>query len=231
MPEIEREGILEQRLEEMQRFQDARNLDQMVKAQKGGETESSKVPKRAQLSTYTGALTYRRTTQDPRLPAVGTRRNLRSLTSTRQNVWRRVTRRRSDYRGFGEFYFTDTCSRARPILRNVKDRHPRWRWKLNPKRRKMARLASLRSKKNAKDNSTASPQRLMKPSLVKTSTNVKSPGQCWSSTMLHLGLPISVKVHIFTPHSCSLLTIPNVCRGLGEILYRNRQRSIGLSYL
>ena len=48
MPEIEREGILEQRLEEMQRFQDARNLDQMVKAQKGGETEVSKVPKRTQ---------------------------------------------------------------------------------------------------------------------------------------------------------------------------------------
>ena len=49
MPEIEREGILEQRLEEMQRFQDARNLDQMVKAQKGGEAEVSKVPKRARL--------------------------------------------------------------------------------------------------------------------------------------------------------------------------------------
>ena len=47
MPEIEREGILEQRLEEMQRFQDARNLDQMVKAQKGGEADASKVPKRA----------------------------------------------------------------------------------------------------------------------------------------------------------------------------------------
>lgn len=47
MPEIEREGILEQRLEEMQRFQDARNLDQMVKAQKGGEPETSKIPKRA----------------------------------------------------------------------------------------------------------------------------------------------------------------------------------------
>jgi len=46
MPEIEREGILEQRLEEMQRFQDARNLDQMVKAQKGGEGDASKVPKR-----------------------------------------------------------------------------------------------------------------------------------------------------------------------------------------
>jgi len=53
MPEIEREGILEQRLEEMQRFQDARNLDQMVKAQKGGEAETSKVPKRARLSMDT----------------------------------------------------------------------------------------------------------------------------------------------------------------------------------
>lgn len=55
MPEIEREGILEQRLEEMQRFQDARNLDQMVKAQKGGETEASKIPKRMDLSIDTGS--------------------------------------------------------------------------------------------------------------------------------------------------------------------------------
>jgi len=55
MPEIEREGILEQRLEEMQRFQDARNLDQMVKAQKSGEAEGSKVPKSAHLSTCTGS--------------------------------------------------------------------------------------------------------------------------------------------------------------------------------
>ena len=53
MPETEREGILEQRLEEMQRFQDARNLDQMVKAQKGGETEASKAPKRAHSSVDT----------------------------------------------------------------------------------------------------------------------------------------------------------------------------------
>jgi len=54
MPETEREGILEQRLEEMQRFQDARNLDQMVKAQKGGEAEAaSKIPKRARSPTDT----------------------------------------------------------------------------------------------------------------------------------------------------------------------------------
>ena len=49
MPEIEREGILEQRLEETQRFQDAWNLDQMVKVQKGGQAEPSETPKRTQL--------------------------------------------------------------------------------------------------------------------------------------------------------------------------------------
>ena len=54
MPEIEREGILEQRLEEMQRFQDARNLDQMVKAQKGGEAEAAKTPKRVYSPIDTG---------------------------------------------------------------------------------------------------------------------------------------------------------------------------------
>ena len=43
MPEIEREGILEQR------FQDAWNLDQMVKVQKGGEAEPSETPKRTHL--------------------------------------------------------------------------------------------------------------------------------------------------------------------------------------
>ncbi|KDQ56696.1 hypothetical protein JAAARDRAFT_157870 [Jaapia argillacea MUCL 33604] len=36
MSEVEREGIISQRLEEMQRIQDKRNLDQMLKAQKSG---------------------------------------------------------------------------------------------------------------------------------------------------------------------------------------------------
>jgi RNA polymerase-associated protein RTF1 len=35
MPETEREDILSQRMEEMQRFQDKVNLDRMLKAQKG----------------------------------------------------------------------------------------------------------------------------------------------------------------------------------------------------
>lgn len=51
MSEIEREDILAQRLEEMQRIQDKRNLDQMLKAQSGrskanGDESVSKAAKR-----------------------------------------------------------------------------------------------------------------------------------------------------------------------------------------
>ncbi|THH18000.1 hypothetical protein EW146_g2928 [Bondarzewia mesenterica] len=47
MPEIDREEVLAQRLEEMQRIQDKRNLDQMLKAQKTGDGENvSKAAKR-----------------------------------------------------------------------------------------------------------------------------------------------------------------------------------------
>ncbi|TFK52972.1 plus-3-domain-containing protein [Heliocybe sulcata] len=47
MPEIEREEILAQRLEEMQRIQDKRNLDQMLRAQRNGGIESDSVAKAA----------------------------------------------------------------------------------------------------------------------------------------------------------------------------------------
>jgi hypothetical protein len=40
MPEIEREGVIAQRLEELQRITDKRNLDQMLKAQKDGDGDS-----------------------------------------------------------------------------------------------------------------------------------------------------------------------------------------------
>lgn len=48
MSEIEREDILSQRLEEMQRILDKRNLDQMLKAQSGrnGEESVAKAAKR-----------------------------------------------------------------------------------------------------------------------------------------------------------------------------------------
>jgi hypothetical protein len=62
-------------------------------------------------------------------------------------------------------------------------------------------------------------------------SSAKSPAQPWSSTMLRLGLPISAKVRIPSSHFCGLLTDANVNRGLGEILYRNQQRSIDLPHL
>ena len=40
MPEIEREEVIAQRLEEIQRITDKRNLDQMLKAQKDGDGDS-----------------------------------------------------------------------------------------------------------------------------------------------------------------------------------------------
>ena len=52
MPEIEREEVLTQRLEELQRITDKRNLDQMLKAQKAGDGDSIvKAAKR--VSTFT----------------------------------------------------------------------------------------------------------------------------------------------------------------------------------
>lgn len=47
LPEIEREAILAQRLEELQRIQDKRNLDQMLRAQRGEPDGVSKAAKRA----------------------------------------------------------------------------------------------------------------------------------------------------------------------------------------
>ena len=47
LPEVEREEILSQRMEEMQRLQDKRNLDQMHRAQRGESDNVSKAAKRA----------------------------------------------------------------------------------------------------------------------------------------------------------------------------------------
>jgi hypothetical protein len=50
MPEIEREELLAQRQEELQRITDKRNLNQMLKAQKAGDGDSiSKAAKRASI--------------------------------------------------------------------------------------------------------------------------------------------------------------------------------------
>jgi hypothetical protein len=52
MSEIEREGILEQRLEEMQRVQDTRNLDQLVKAQKSADPDGTKIKRMSPLCNF-----------------------------------------------------------------------------------------------------------------------------------------------------------------------------------
>jgi hypothetical protein len=61
MNEIEREAILAQRLEEMQRLQDQRSLDQLVRMQRGGmSTEDSiaKSAKRRCLDSCTRCVAY-----------------------------------------------------------------------------------------------------------------------------------------------------------------------------
>lgn len=47
MPEMEREEVLAQRQEELQRIQDKRNLDQMFKAMKEGGADEDSVSKAA----------------------------------------------------------------------------------------------------------------------------------------------------------------------------------------
>lgn len=46
LPEIEREATIAQRLEELQRIQDKRNLDQMLRAQRGEPEVVAKAAKR-----------------------------------------------------------------------------------------------------------------------------------------------------------------------------------------
>ena len=55
MPEIEREEVIAQRLEEIQRITDKRNLDQMLKAQKDGDGDSvAKAAKRTSQNVFRG---------------------------------------------------------------------------------------------------------------------------------------------------------------------------------
>jgi hypothetical protein len=56
MSEIEREGILAQRVEEMQRIQDKRNLDQMLKDQSNRAAEVDSVSKAAKRLRLFGSL-------------------------------------------------------------------------------------------------------------------------------------------------------------------------------
>ena len=81
MPEIEREEVIAQRLEELQRITDKRNLDQMLKAQKDGDGDSvAKAAKRAlsNISPWTPSEPY---LQASTLSAARLRKSPESLTS------------------------------------------------------------------------------------------------------------------------------------------------------
>lgn len=52
MPEMEREEVLAQRQEELQRIQDKRNLDQMFKAMKEGGVDDDSVSKAAKRTHF-----------------------------------------------------------------------------------------------------------------------------------------------------------------------------------
>lgn len=54
MPEIDRENAIAQRLEEMQALQDKRNLDQMLRAQRGESESVSKAAKRERIKQHYG---------------------------------------------------------------------------------------------------------------------------------------------------------------------------------
>jgi RNA polymerase-associated protein RTF1 len=66
MPETEREDILSQRMEEMQRFQDKVNLDRMLKAQKGSPDTSSDPVARAAKRKYPNSILNKVLTMVPR---------------------------------------------------------------------------------------------------------------------------------------------------------------------
>jgi RNA polymerase-associated protein RTF1 len=66
MPELEREEIVLQRFEEVQRIKDMRNLDQMLRVHKGGAGDSSaKAAKRTFLSIFHGVFWTVSTDQHP----------------------------------------------------------------------------------------------------------------------------------------------------------------------
>ena len=81
MPEIEREEVIAQRLEELQRITDKRNLDQMLKAQKEGDGDGvAKAAKRRFPSSFLVPQS-RPYLQASTLSAVRQRKSHESLTS------------------------------------------------------------------------------------------------------------------------------------------------------
>ena len=81
MPEIEREEVIAQRLEELQRITDKRNLDQMLKAQKDGDGDSVAKAAKRMSQVITQCLKSRPYLQDSTPSAARLRKSRGSLTS------------------------------------------------------------------------------------------------------------------------------------------------------
>src|SRR6266851_2259961 len=154
MPEIEREEVIAQRLEELQRITDKRNLDQMLKAQKDGDGDSvAKAAKRAFFNTFprahlevlfTGQHTVRGATKEKS-------RKLDELKAKRKAKDERKRVRASLPRCIA---LSQSCP-SLVALRSATDRRLPWKWKLQMMRQRMVKLPSLSRKKRKNANSWA----------------------------------------------------------------------------
>jgi hypothetical protein len=138
MPEIEREEVIAQRLEELQRIMDKRNLDQMVKAQKGGEGDSVAkaakrlfpgLPHRPSSTSSAGQHTVRGATKEKS-------RKLDELKAKRKA---KDERKRVRALVHDAALFLSRTHPSLVALQNATGLHLPWKWKHLTKRRKMAK--------------------------------------------------------------------------------------------
>jgi|SRR6266404_1681814 len=152
MPEIEREEVLAQRLEELQRITDKRNLDQMLKAQKTGDGDSiSKAAKRACI--------YRFLNSTHAFPGQHTIRGA-TKEKTRKLDELKAKRKAKDEKK--RVRASASPSIARPqsyssleVLQSATGRPLQWRWKPLTMKLRMVKLPNLSRRKKKNVNSLA----------------------------------------------------------------------------
>ena len=150
MPEIEREELLAQRQEELQRITDKRNLDQMLKAQKAGDGDSiSKAAKRASII----AISSRRSDVFPGQHTIrgATKEKSRKLDELKAKRKAKDERKRVCPSASRSFALSQSCSRLE-ALRSATGRHLPWRWKPTTTKQKTDKSPNMtrRKKKNVK---------------------------------------------------------------------------------
>jgi hypothetical protein len=164
LPEIEREDILAELQEEMQRIQDKRDLEQMLKDQgnRNGDPDSvSKAAKRLFISALFISLSK---LLHSRRPArcqgsyKGKEPKARRTQSEKESKRREETCT-STLLSVGELFIIFIIVRRKRTLRSGTARHHPWTWKRRPNLRKTAKLP--RNKNNKKSS-------LARPTLLKT---------------------------------------------------------------